>query len=74
MARTPLPRFLADVVVTVELAGTDLDDAYARLRELGPVVERAVKPAVRAHGSRTARVVRVDVDPAGHGPDTLAQQ
>lgn len=72
MARPALPRFAGDVVVTVELAAADLDDAHRRALELEDVIRRAVTAAVRNHGSRTARVTAVTADPHGLGADTMS--
>lgn len=58
MARRALPRFTADVVVTVEVAASTADDALVRLDELvNDAVRPAVDRAVRNHRGRTARVI-----------------
>lgn len=58
MARQPLPRYRADLVVTVELAAEDEDDAARRLNLLlDDTLRDSVAATVRNYGGRTARLV-----------------
>lgn len=57
MARTALPRFRADVTLTVELAAVDEDDAARQLEELADLMQARAATAVRNAGGRTARVL-----------------
>jgi hypothetical protein len=66
MARQPLPRYRADVLVTVELGARDEADANSRVFELvDAVIRPRLKAAIGNAGGRTATLVAAYPSEAG---------
>lgn len=60
MARPTLPRFTADVIVTVELSAEDAEHAAQRIAVLVDLIRPRVKASVRATRIGAAEATRVD--------------
>lgn len=72
MSRPPLPRFVGDVIVTIELPGTDEADALTALDDLVEgYLRHSLEARVRNAGSRTARLTGVTIP---SDPDGMARQ